>query len=39
MPEKDLDVHELGVGLEEARRIGVAELVGRDLLVESRAIE
>ena len=34
-----MDVHGLGAALEEPRRVGVPELVGRDLLVEARAIE
>jgi hypothetical protein len=34
-----MDVHELGAGFEDPGCIGMPELVGRDLLVESRAIE
>jgi hypothetical protein len=39
MPEQRLDVHEFGAGFEEPGGVGMAELVGGDLLVEARAIE
>lgn len=39
MPEQRLNVHELGAGLKQPRRVGVPELVRRDLLIDAGPLD
>jgi hypothetical protein len=35
MPQEHLDIHELGAGLQESSCVGMAELMGGDLLIDA----